>query len=232
MSNDVTIVIKGRAGRQTRLRAGHVVEATTMGHAVADAGVRGEQGLTRINRAGAALGAAMGGVLDITRAASSAYQESEASAQRLQSAIEATGHSTFEFQDALNAASQKALQLGFDDEDAADAIARLTDATHDTSAAINDLATAEDLAAARKIDLASATNIVIAAEQGRDTARSRASASPSTKTPVQGTEPCRPARSVRRPRGGGQPHDRGRGQSNQERDRERARGVGAAHRPV
>jgi hypothetical protein len=67
----------------------------------------------------------------------------------------------------IDTVSKHALQLGFDDEDVADSIPKLTSATGDAQQAISDLSIADDIARGRKIDLAAATRIAIAPEQGR-----------------------------------------------------------------
>jgi len=164
--NDVQIQLTAKDGASSVFKTvGR--SAQDMGKQVDTAGKTSEASLTRVSKAGAVAGAAfasLGGVLSL---ASHANAEAEASQARLTTAIENSGHSVDEYQDQLDAASKKALQLGFDDEDAADSIAKMTTATGDAQTAISDLAIAEDIARARNIDLASATNIVIAAEQGR-----------------------------------------------------------------
>lgn len=102
-----------------------------------------------------------------------ANNQSEQSQARLKASIEATGKSYDQYAQAIDKASKNAIKLAFDDEDAADAIATLTQATGDASRAINDLSLAEDVARARKIDLAAAANIVAAAEEGRYSALAR-----------------------------------------------------------
>jgi hypothetical protein len=111
-----------------------------------------------------ALGA---GFTAFTLLSTRANAQAEASQARLDSAITATGHTMDEYADQLAEASRAALQLGFDDEDAADAIATLTAVTGDAAIAIEDLSLAEDIARARRIDLAAATKIVAAIETGR-----------------------------------------------------------------
>lgn len=96
-----------------------------------------------------------------------ANAESERAQARLRTSIEATGKSYDDYAEAIQKAQKAAIQKAFDDEDAADAIATLTQATGDATKAIADLSLAEDVARARGIDLAAAANIVAAAEQGR-----------------------------------------------------------------
>ncbi len=142
-------------------------EAQAMGRTIDQSATQGERSLTRMSKAGAATGAAMAALGGTLRIAAQYNAEAEASQARLETAIENTGHSLFEYEDALSAASQSALQLGFDDEDAADSVAALTTATGDAERAISDLAIAEDVARGKKISLEAATKLVIAAEQGR-----------------------------------------------------------------
>jgi hypothetical protein len=166
-----TIVVVTDKGSQTFVKVGD--SATKMGTQIDKGAKTGEQGLTRLNKAGAATASAFTTLGSVIGIAARANAEAEASQARLETAIDNTGHSVLEYQDQLDAASKKALQLGFDDEDAADSIAKMTTATGDAQTAIDDLSIAEDIARARKIDLASATNIVIAAEQGRTGALKR-----------------------------------------------------------
>jgi hypothetical protein len=161
---ETTIVVTDR-GSQTFTKVGS--SATKMGTDIDKAATTGSRGLNTLSKSGAAAGAAFASLSGVLTLAAHANAEAEASHARLETAIENTGHSLLEYQDQLDAASKKALQLGFDDEDAADSIAALTTATGNAQTSINDLAIAEDIARARNIDLASATKIVIAAEQGR-----------------------------------------------------------------
>jgi hypothetical protein len=160
-----TVILVTDKGSQTFLKVGD--SATKMGTSIDRASTQSSASLGRLSKAGAAAGAAFASMAGFLSIASRANADAEASQQRLETAFENAGSSVDEYSTQLDAASKKALQLGFDDEDAADSIAKLTNATHDGQKAINDLALAEDISRARKIDLASATNIVIAAEQGR-----------------------------------------------------------------
>lgn len=121
----------------------------------------------RFSKVGASVGAAIGAMTGILADAARASAEAEVSQQRLEASIEATGHMYEEYADQLKRAGDAAVQMSFDDEDAADAISFLTQATGDASAAINDLGLVMDIARARGIDLAAAAKIVAAAEQER-----------------------------------------------------------------
>lgn len=100
-------------------------------------------------------------------------QEAEVSQQRLQASIEATGASYDDYAERLEAAGEAAVQMAFDDEEAADAISFLTQATGDATTAINDLGLVMDIARGRGIGLAEAAKIVAAAEQERFTSLRR-----------------------------------------------------------
>lgn len=141
---------------------------------VADAAKQMDQSLEKststaqqFSRAGAAVGAALGSLAGILGDAARANAEAETSQTRLMQSVENTGSLYEEYAQQLDAAGKAALQMGFDDEDAADSMSTLTQATNDTQEAINDMSLVMDIARARNIDLASATKIVVAAEQER-----------------------------------------------------------------
>jgi len=140
------------------------VEAETAGRKAEDAGKRATRSTQDWGRAASAVGAALG----VGIAASiKIFNEAEVVQTRLRQSVENTGAAYEEYADSIDKAADSALQLAFDDEDALNAISALTDATGNAQTAINDLALAEDIARGRGIDLAAATNIVIAAETGR-----------------------------------------------------------------
>lgn len=121
----------------------------------------------RFSRSGAAMGAALGAVTGVLSNAARAAAEAEVSQTRLQSSVEATGALYEEFAAQLTAAGEAAVQMAFDDEEAADALSYLTQATGDAQTAINDLGLVMDIARGRGIGLAEAAKIVAAAEQER-----------------------------------------------------------------
>ena len=163
MAKDVEIRVVARDGTsQTFQTVGN--NAERMGQKVERAGVLGSQSLDKMKTFASATGAAIGAVSIL---ASKAAGESEASAARLSQAFQNAGLSLDEYQGKIDRLNQQGLALAFDDEDVQDAIASLVTATGDAEEAFNDLAIAQDIARARGIDLAAATNIVIAAEQGR-----------------------------------------------------------------
>jgi hypothetical protein len=112
---------------------------------------------------GAAIGTGVGLMSNWSRAAA----EDQASVERLNQAIIDTGKSTSEYSQQIDQAIAKGQKRAFSDDQIRDSIVAVTNATHDAGKALNDLNLIEDLARARKIDLASATNIVIAVEEHR-----------------------------------------------------------------
>lgn len=120
--------------------------------------------------AGAAIGTAVtAGLLLSVKAAADA----EVSQQRLQTSIEATGALFEQYAGQVAAVNNQALSLSFDDEDAQDALSALVQATNDVDLSLSQMGLAMDIARGRGIDLASATKIVIAADQERFTALKR-----------------------------------------------------------
>lgn len=139
-------------------------EARNAGDATEDAGRRGQRATQDWAGAAAAVGAALGLVIG---AAIKLANESEEAQARLEQSIENTGGSYEELEGQIKAATDAALEFGFDDEDALNALNELTNATGDAEEALYLLGIAEDVARGRGISLADATKIVIAAEQGR-----------------------------------------------------------------
>jgi hypothetical protein len=139
-------------------------EAKDAGAAAETAGKKGTQSTTDWGRAASALGAGLGLALG---AAIKLSADSEVIQQRLQQTIENTGVAYDTLKGKIDTATDTALDLGFDDEDALNALNTLTQATGDAERAINDLALAEDIARGRGISLGQAASIVAAAEQGR-----------------------------------------------------------------
>lgn len=121
----------------------------------------------RLSRTGAILGGVFGALSGIMADSARAAAQAEVSNERLRVSIEATGAIYEEFASQLEAAGQAAVQMGFDDEDAADAISRLTQSTGDAGRAIDDMSLAMDIARGRGISLAEATKILEYVETGR-----------------------------------------------------------------
>jgi hypothetical protein len=128
---------------------------------------KAERTSQRFSRSGAAIGAMLGTVGGLLSDAARAAAEAEVSQERLRAAIEATGDTYEEYASQLEAAGEAAVAMGFDDEAALDSIARLTTATGDAGAAIENLGLIMDIARGRGIALSEATRIVEAVETGR-----------------------------------------------------------------
>jgi hypothetical protein len=128
---------------------------------------KSETTMQRFSRTGAAIGAALGAVSGIMADSARAAAEAEVSQERLRAAIEASGDTYEQYAEQLDAAGEAAVSMGFDDEEAADSIARLTASTGDAGEAIDQLGLIMDVARGRGISLADATRIVEAAELGR-----------------------------------------------------------------
>lgn len=89
-----------------------------------------------------------------------AAAEAEKAMARVTATLKTMGNAALRNKDAILKAADAAVQLGFDDEDAAESITRLYQRTNDLTKAqqLNHLAM--DLARAKSIDLLSATNLV------------------------------------------------------------------------
>lgn len=96
----------------------------------------------------------------------SALGAEQAEAQLAQ-AFTATGNSIDDYGSQLDGARKKLAGFGFDNEQVNASLATLVRATKDPAKAISDIALAADVARARNIDLASATQILTNIEAGR-----------------------------------------------------------------
>jgi ABC-type transporter Mla subunit MlaD len=112
---------------------------------------------------GAALGTGIGLMGDWARAAA----EDQAGQERLQQSIENTGKSYSDYSQQIEKAIAVGQKRAFSDDQIRDSLVQMTNATHDAGKSLADLSLAEDLARARKIDLAAATQIVVNAEEHR-----------------------------------------------------------------
>ena len=110
--------------------------------------------------AGAAKGVLGSAIAGFLSESARAAADAEASQARLQQAVENTGASYDAYADQLDAAGKAAIQLGYDDEDAGDAIANLAAITGDTSKAINLLGLTMDVARGKGMDLKSASDLI------------------------------------------------------------------------
>jgi len=164
MANEThTITITAKDGTSQTFKAiGR--EATAAGKAAEDAGKRGSRGMKDWGDASRQTGLALGA---LTGLAIKAANESEQVQRRLQQSIENTGESYDALTPQIEALNKTALEFAFDDEDAAAALANLTDATGSATTALSDMSLVMDIARARGIGLADAAKIVAAVEQER-----------------------------------------------------------------
>jgi hypothetical protein len=132
----------------------------TMGRSVTQAAATSEAGFRRFNTAGIALGASIGTLGGIL---SEFSRSSEAAAQihrQLEQAIQNTGHAYDEYASQIEKAGAAAVQLGYDDEAAFQALQVLTENTGSAQVALDQLGLAEDLAAAKGMSLESAATLI------------------------------------------------------------------------
>lgn len=132
------------------------------------AGVSGAMDSTRASgsRVGPALmgvgAAATGAGVMLTKMG----DESKRATDQLRVAIENSGASMDQFEPRISKVSDRLIKLGFDDEATARSLATLTTATQDTGKAIDLMALAADIAAARHISLESATDKLVKMQAG------------------------------------------------------------------
>ena len=96
----------------------------------------------------------------------SAYADSEKAQAKVDAILLKLNDKTGKFSDVVKEASKKALQLGFDDETAAEGMAKLLLVTKDSSKANDALTTAMDLARFKGVDLETSTQMVTMAMAG------------------------------------------------------------------
>lgn len=108
----------------------------------------------------------VGRVIDILGESSKAAREDEVVTARLTTALRDNVKGFTGTAEAMGAASAAARKLGFTDDEAKASLARLVTVTKDTRQSQQDLALAEDVARAKGIDLAGATDIVVKAQNG------------------------------------------------------------------
>jgi hypothetical protein len=121
---------------------------------------RAESGMQRFSRTGAALGAVVGSVAGVLSEFARAAAEEEATFSRLEAAVDATGQSFDELEPAIAAAIAGAEDLSFADDQAAEALTRLTATTGSAEEAMSLLALTMDVARGRNISLATAADLV------------------------------------------------------------------------
>ena len=172
MSQQVNITVRATDGSSQTFRT-IASSAQSMGTAVSRAGSDASAGLAKTEAAtskavsgfkalqGATAGLVGSAVVGFLSDSARAAAEADVSANRLQATIEATGRAYGDYAGQIEAASAAALQLGFDDEDALDALSTMTQATGDMGAALDDLSIAQDLARGKGISLAAASALAL-----------------------------------------------------------------------
>lgn len=85
---------------------------------------------------------------------------------RLTTALHNTGSAMTALSAPVEEAESRMRRLGFTNGDTTDSLAKLTNATHDPTRALNDLGLAANIARARHIDLSSATDLLAKVETG------------------------------------------------------------------
>ncbi len=108
----------------------------------------------------------IGKVIDFLAESSKAAMDDEVVTTRLTTALRDNVKGFTGTAQAMDDASAAARKLGFSDDEAKASLARLVTVTKDTKQSQADLAIAEDLARAKGIDLAAATDIVVKAQNG------------------------------------------------------------------
>src|SRR5689334_23060346 len=163
---EFTITLRARDGTSTVFKAvGQSAKAAAdqVSHAnqeMAASSEKASQGFTRLRGTGAALGVIFGELSGHLTEVARRSAENQAIQARLQQSVEATGQAFAQVSDAMQAASNRALQLSFDDDKANEALATLTQETGSAKAALQELGLAEDLARARGIDLTTAAEVI------------------------------------------------------------------------
>lgn len=116
----------------------------------------------KIPLAAVAAGAAAAGtaVVAFGVSAVNAFSDSQVAMARVDATLRSMGDAAFKNRDAILAAADAAVKLGFDDEDTAESITKLYQRTNDLNKATELTHLAMDLARAKSINLADATNLV------------------------------------------------------------------------
>lgn len=127
------------------------------------AGVGAAVTLKAFSLAGAAIGDVTGFLGDSVRA----YQEEEVAQNRLAESLKANVAGWNGNTNAIEAATQAGIKLGFTDTDTANAMSLLVAATHDQATALKMLGVAQDLARFKNISLNDAATALTSIEAGR-----------------------------------------------------------------
>lgn len=183
-SNQVTITITATDGSSQVFKA-IASSAQGMGTAVSTAGNTASTGLAKLDSAASKTSSTLktlasgfsavgkSSLVSFLNDSTHAAADAQVQNARLAAAFEAVGKSAADYSDQISAVSKQALQLGFDDDKAAEAIARLVQTTGSADDSLQALGAAEDLARARGIDLVDAAQLVGRAYDGNVTALQR-----------------------------------------------------------
>lgn len=110
---------------------------------------------------------AVGGVALATGLALQQMASGDVEAQnKLENAISNTGKAYDDYADRVDGAVESSVRFGVTDGEVKDALTRLTDATKDPAKALDDLAMAQDLAAAKGVSLSDAATMIGKAHNG------------------------------------------------------------------
>lgn len=110
---------------------------------------------------------AVGGVALATGLALQQMASGDVEAQnKLENAISNTGKAYDDYADRVSGAVESSVRFGVTDGEVKDALTRLTDATKDPAKALDDLAMAQDLAAAKGVSLSDAATMIGKAHNG------------------------------------------------------------------
>ena len=141
-------------------------EGDKMGKSLDNAGKTGARSMDDLNRRMAAAGAAFTATGAILGQWARNAQDAAAIQRQLEQAIANTGESFSTYASQIQAAQAQAVQLGIDDEKAAQAIQALTEITGNAGTALSLLGTAEDLSAAKGMDLVTAAELIGKVHEG------------------------------------------------------------------
>jgi hypothetical protein len=120
-----------------------------------------------------AVGAAVGVAVDVLKDWTQAAIDDQAEQDRLAQAISSAGAAVGDWQGAVDGAIERGQALAFTDTEIRDALTPLVGATGDVSKATDLLATAQDLARLKGIDLKTASEAVAKAQNGQATQLAR-----------------------------------------------------------
>lgn len=132
-----------------------------------------DRSMDRFSRTGAALGAVAGTAAGLLSEMARAAAEEEVAFAQLEAAVDATGESFDDLTPAIERAIDGAEDLSFADDQAAEALTRLTTITGSTQEALDLLSLTMDVARGRGISLSEAATLVGRAAEGQTAALTR-----------------------------------------------------------